>query len=138
MVHYMVHHMVHHMVHYMVRYMMRYTRTRTAASRSGILRARYKEVAFVGAVATFVVLWNTLAAGFAAREHCRRLLPPPTACGRRLPPTAYCRRLPPAAAACCRRLLPLPATPAALWSQGFGPGPLYALQGSAPRHSRVA
>ena len=32
--------------------------------KSGILRARYKEVAFVGAVATFVVFWNTLAAGY--------------------------------------------------------------------------
>ena len=31
---------------------------------SGILRARYKEVAFVGAVSTFVVLWNNVATGF--------------------------------------------------------------------------
>ena len=38
---------------------------------SGILRARYKEVAFVGAVATFVVCWNSLAAGYVDFDNLR-------------------------------------------------------------------
>ena len=42
----------------------RFEKAMSSTLTSGILRARYKEVAFVGAVATFVVCWNNLAAGY--------------------------------------------------------------------------